>query len=249
MTVALLAVETVILVLLSILVVGLLRSHAEILRRLGPEGEAESGSPRPAGPEVAPDRADAPPATDIAGVTLDGDAVQVGLGSGGVPTLLAFLSTGCTTCQALWRDFEQRRGQSWPGGVRLVLVVKDSSHERPARLRELAPPEVPLVMSSAAWEAYAVPTTPYFIYVDGASGRVYGEGTASSWEQVASLLADALDDLRSLERPDAGARAGSGSLSPAAERALRAERALQESGIGPGHPSLYPTGNGGSEEG
>jgi hypothetical protein len=36
MTVALLAVETVILVLLSILVVGLLRSHAEILRRLGP---------------------------------------------------------------------------------------------------------------------------------------------------------------------------------------------------------------------
>jgi len=37
---ALVSVETVLLVLLLVLVAGLLRSHAEILRRLGPAGEA-----------------------------------------------------------------------------------------------------------------------------------------------------------------------------------------------------------------
>jgi formate hydrogenlyase subunit 4 len=42
-TVALLAGETVLLVLLSVLVVGLLRSHAEILRRIGPE-TAQNGT-------------------------------------------------------------------------------------------------------------------------------------------------------------------------------------------------------------
>jgi hypothetical protein len=239
MTVALLAAETVILVILSILVVGLLRSHAEILRRLGPDDGAGATSAEPQGPDVAPSRADAPPATDISGPTLDGDAVQIGLGPGGRPTLLAFLSSGCSICHGLWRDLDPDRSGRLPGNVRLVLVVKDSSHERPARLRELAPPGLPLVMSSAAWEAYSVPTTPYFIYVDGATGRVYGEGTASSWEQVASLLADALDDLEALGGRG-GATQAARPLNPAAERAVRAERALEEAGIAPGHPSLYP---------
>ena len=40
---ALVSVETVLLVLLIVLVVGLLRSHAELLRRLGP-GDGAAGS-------------------------------------------------------------------------------------------------------------------------------------------------------------------------------------------------------------
>ena len=44
--VALVSVETVLLVLLVVLVAALLRSHAEILRRLGPEGD---GHATPAG--------------------------------------------------------------------------------------------------------------------------------------------------------------------------------------------------------
>ena len=43
--VALVAVETLLLVLLTLLVAGLLRSHAEILRRLGPPHAAAGGCP------------------------------------------------------------------------------------------------------------------------------------------------------------------------------------------------------------
>jgi hypothetical protein len=238
-TVALLAGETVLLVLLSILVVGLLRSHAEILRRLGPEREEATSSVAIPPPGSGPEREDAPPATDISGATLNGDAVQIGLGPGSAPTLLAFLSSGCSVCEGFWRDFQPDRRGALPGAARLAIVVKDSSHERPARLRELAPSDVPLVMSSAAWEAYGVPSTPYFVYVDGSSGRIYGEGAASGWEQVSSLLADALDDLAVFE----GQPGGEAPARPArsgVERALRAERELQRAGIGPGHPSLYP---------
>jgi len=239
-TVALLASETVLLVLLSILVVGLLRSHAEILRRLGPERGETTLSAGIGAPDWGPERGEAPAATDVSGETLNGDAVQIGLGPGATPTLLAFLSSGCTVCGGFWRDFQADRRGALPGAARLAIVVKDSSHERPARLRELAPSDVPLVMSSAAWEAYGVPTTPYFVYIDGSSGRIYGEGAASSWEQVNSLLADALDDFRVL---DGKARQKSPNSAPrgGAERALRAERELQRAGIGPGHPSLYPT--------
>src|SRR5947209_49971 len=63
--VALVACETLLLLLLAVLVAGLLRSHAEILRRLGPDG-----SPLPE-PRV---RAGAHAAHDVAGTTLADDA-------------------------------------------------------------------------------------------------------------------------------------------------------------------------------
>ena len=44
----LVAYETVLLVLLVLLVAGLLRSHAEILRRLGPRSRTSRGCPSPA---------------------------------------------------------------------------------------------------------------------------------------------------------------------------------------------------------
>ncbi len=248
MTVAILACETVLLVLLSILVVGLLRSHAEILRRLGPEAkEAGPGVEIPP-PASASERDHAPLAKDISGATLNGDAVQIGLGPGGAPTLLAFLSSGCTVCAGFWRDFQSDRRGELPGGARLAIVVKDSSHERPARLRELAPSDVVLVMSSAAWEAYGVPTTPYFVYVDGCSGRVYGEGAASSWEQVGSLLADALDDIEVLN-PQSNPEPLAKPVRSGSERSQLAERELQQAGIGPGHPSLYPSASNGGKTG
>src|SRR5436305_14378796 len=96
----LVAAETLLLVLLVLLVVGLLRSHAEILRRLGPpEAEAaDEGEDIPA----TPDRPAAEVARDVAGPTLAGDAVQVALGPGAPPTLLAFLSTGCDSRARFW---------------------------------------------------------------------------------------------------------------------------------------------------
>lgn len=209
------AAETLLLVLVLVLVAGLLRSHAEILRRLGP-GEEEPASL----PEPAAERAGAV-APDVVGLSLDGDAVGVSPASG--RTLLAFLSSGCETCRTFWAGF----GEDRPGleGLRVVAVTKDGSHESPARLRELATGDVPVVLSSAAWADFDVPGSPYFVLCDG--GRVRGEGSAAGWAQLASLLRDALldEELAGRSGPD---------------RARRADAVLAAAGIAPGHPSLYP---------
>jgi hypothetical protein len=222
----LVAIETLLLVLLAVLVAGLLRSHAEILRRLGPAAGAGAGPD----PPEAPARAEVT-APDIAGTTLDGAAVQMGRGPGRRSTLLAFLSSGCLTCERFWSSLASGGAPSMPGDARIVAVTKDRSHESPSRLRELAGDGAPVVMSSSAWERYEVPTSPYFVYVDGASGEIQGEGAAAGWEQVASLLRDALDDIAIADGPE-------GRSGPA--RANRVDRDLEAAGIHPGHPSLYP---------
>jgi hypothetical protein len=213
---AVVTVETLLLVLLVLLVGGLLRSHAEILRRLD---ELQPGGTAAAAPARA-----STAAHDISGASLAGDAMHVGVTRPGSATLLAFLTSGCSTCAAFWEAFSDPRTRL-PEGVGLLVVTKDASHESPVRLRELAPSGVRVVMSSRAWLDYDVPASPYFVHVDG-RGELAGEGTAQRFDQVLSLLADATDDL-------AG---GEGS----AERALRVERELAAAGIGPDHPSLRP---------
>jgi len=41
-------------------------------------------------------------AAPISGTTLDGDAVTLSFGPGSPVTLLAFLTSGCTSCAPLW---------------------------------------------------------------------------------------------------------------------------------------------------
>jgi hypothetical protein len=215
------AVETVLLALLVLLVAGLLRSHAEILRRLGPPDE--SGEPAlPEPPAVITTR---PPA-GIVGTTLEGDAVQFSLGASSPPTLVAFLTSGCAVCGNFWDDMRRgRHAQHLDPDIRVVVVTKDSSHESPSKLERLRPDDVPVVMSSAAWDAHQVPAAPYFVYVDG--GLVQGEGSATTWKQIASLMRDAEHDAKHA--------AANGD-----ERTDRIDEILETSGIGPGHPSLYP---------
>jgi hypothetical protein len=83
---AIVVTDTVLLVLLSLLVVGLLRSHAEILRRLGHDDEEHSrhdhGGVEGASPnlqliDLPGPREESPPAADIAGETPAGDAVKI----------------------------------------------------------------------------------------------------------------------------------------------------------------------------
>jgi hypothetical protein len=81
-----------------------------------------------------------------------------------------------------------------PGGARVVVVVKDPAFESPSKLAAVAPPDVPVVQSSAAWEDFGVQMSPYFCFVDGRTGEVRSEGAAMNWEQVRSLLTDALYD-------------------------------------------------------
>jgi hypothetical protein len=231
---AIVSVETVLLVILVVLVAGLLRSHAEILRRLGPPGSPASPASTPdtsdasgLGAPRAPERPAGAPAAPIAGITPDADAVALDLTAPGGPTLLAFLSSGCSTCAGFWAGLEEAR---LPDGVRPVVVTRGADRERPARLRELAPRGVAVVMSSEAWADYAVPGSPYFVLVDGA---IRGEGVATTWPALSSLVADAIAEAQDSE-------VGSGSDGTA--RALTVEHTLAASGIGPDHPSLYPGG-------
>jgi hypothetical protein len=213
---AIVSVETVLLVLLVVLVAGLLRSHAELLRRLGPE---ESGVPGTvAAPPLARSGARGEPAPALQGSTPHGDPLQLSFtGATGTPTLLAFLTSGCSTCAGFWESLAERRLAT---GVQTVIVTRGSDRERPARLRSLAPPGVPVVMSSEAWDQYRVPGAPYFVLVDG---EVRGEGVATSWEGLASLVSDAIEDQRDLRSLD---------------------ETLAAAGIGPDHPSLYPPRHG-----
>lgn len=228
----LIAVETLLLVLLSLVVVGLLRSHAEILRRLGPpEGGDRNQDALAPGLPNPPSREGLRRAPKISGMTLGGDGVQVGSGSG-QPMLLAFLSSGCLTCKGFWETFSQDEPPAIPGGARVVAVTKDASHESPSRLRDLAGDVLEVVMSSAAWRQFDVPTSPYFVYV-AADGMIVGEGAAASWPQVASLLRDAIGDADEAARLMVSRAAGS-------ERARRVDEELAAAGIGPGDPSLYP---------
>jgi hypothetical protein len=230
---ALVSVETLLLVLLIVLVAGLLRSHAEILRRLGPADEP--GGVRIASPTSAPRRPDLLPADTLTGPTPSGDLLTLDFAGGAAgPTLLAFLTSGCSTCAGFWETLGERR---LPPGVQTVIVTHGAERERPARLRSLAPPGVAVVMSSQAWEHYGVPGAPYFALVDGA---VRGEGAATSWQALASLVRDAIEDQHEAEQTEpvsAGAMPGRG-----AARARRIDETFAAAGIGPEHPSLYPDG-------
>jgi hypothetical protein len=251
----LVTIETIALVLLSLLVAGLLRSHAEILRRLAAPDQPQATPAPPVDPETLADR-DATPAGDIAGTTLNGEPVKLAVAGGRSSSLIAFLSSGCSTCGAFWEAFTAGVGDALPVGTRLIVVTRDSSHESPSKLRRLAPNDVPVVMSSAAWDEYAVPMTPYFVYVDGASGRIAGEGTAEAWPQVSSLLRDALLDAEPNGRSNGSRRKGkeAGNGNPgandhathsggAAGRSGRVDQELRAAGIGPAHPSLYGAGD------
>jgi len=206
--VAVVVIETIVLGLLAVVVVALLRSHAEVLRRL-PAADEETHQHGGAGPQpVALEGLDGEPqlpahlpgprgtitrAADIAGTTLDGDQVVVSM-TAGVHTLVAFLSTGCLTCRTFWDGLRPSVREPLPGDARVVVVVKDRELESTSKLRDLAPSDVPVVHSSAAWEAFGIAMSPYFCFVDGATGEVRSEGAAMTWEQVASLLQDALLD-------------------------------------------------------
>lgn len=232
---ALVAAETVLIALLLVLVAGLLRSHAEILRRLhGLEAVADdleigregSGAGDLADEAVAPLRTAGAPASSIDATTLAGDAVRIGFAPGS-ETLVAFLTSGCSVCGELWGEL----GAAVHGplaGMRVVVVAKDRKLESVSKLRRLAPEGVVVVLSSQAWEDFGVPASPYFVHV-GRDGDIAGEGVSSSWEGVASLLNDARADI-------AEHRSG-GADGPA--RMRRAEDELERAGVGPEDPSLY----------
>lgn len=244
----LIVVQTAVLLVLCVLVAGLLHAYASVLRRLHEldGGGAATGAappfrateppfrttpdvPGPAVHEVA-GRDTWSAAHDISGTALDGEVVHVRTVDVEHDTVVAFLSSGCTGCAGFWEELRRPGSWSVPGGGRLVVVSKGAEDESPGLLTELCPPGVDLVLSSEAWADYEVPGSPYVVVVDGATGRVKGEGSGSSFSQVSGLIAQSLGDLRG-----APVRKPVGD----AEREADVDRVLLEAGIRPGHPSLY----------
>ena len=230
--------------LLGVLVVGLLRSHAEILRQLHTLGAGREDTPATA-PTAAP--ADAPfdvrddvlppadvtgsRAVDLVGTSPAQETALVSVVGAGHDTLLAFLSSGCSTCQDFWDAFGSPADLGLPPATRLVVVTQDPDTESETTVRRLAPARVPVLMSTSAWEDYGVPGSPYFVLVDGAAGRVAGEGSASSWDQVVRLCRDASADRTAAIGRHTHAHGDD-----------RGDRELAAAGILPGDPSLYPEG-------
>lgn len=231
---ALVVVEAVAIVLLGLLVVGLLRSHAEILRQLHALG---AGRDEPTTTSGAIDVPLGPTAMgrahDVVGQTPTGEEAAVGVVGATHDTLLAFLSSGCLTCGSFWQALGDARNLELPPRTRLLAVAKSRGEESESALLELAPPGVTVVMSTQAWLDYEVPGSPYFVHVDGPKGKVVGEGTAVTWEQVVNLVARATKD-RSAKR-DGGVEER-----VAAEGEARIDQELLAAGIYPGDPQLYP---------
>jgi hypothetical protein len=228
---ALLAVEALALAVLGLLVVGLLRSHAEILKRLHELGVSLDEERHPVRSPVTlsppSPRVQGDAAPSLVGVTPFDEAVTVAPSSGEADTVLAFLTTGCTSCQTFWDSLRERRS----GGRRVVVVTRGPGDESVGTARKLAgaPGEIDVVMSSEAWTDYGVPGAPYFVHVSGRTGRVTGEGTGRTWDQVVELL----------DRADSDDTGPAGPWSTDAEREARIDRELEAAGIRPGDPRLH----------
>jgi hypothetical protein len=254
--------EGVAIALLGVLVLGLLRSHALILRALHELGaglELERGGPAAsaAGPVPVDLDTGIMPATrvptvagvQISGSTLDGDEVTIPVAGADRRTLIAFLSSGCAVCQTFWSELSSGV-PAVPGDGRLLVVAKGPEAESQSSLRELAG-ELEVVQSSQAWADYGVPGSPYFVYVE--DGVITGEGSSTSWAQVRDLMSQAVADS-ALARRRAG-RTGPGPLGPPSGTPgpnLRdgswADRELLGAGIHPGHASLYEAPGTGDDE-
>lgn len=237
----LVVIESVVLVLLSVLVAGLLRAYATILRRLheldggaatAPPFRTVAGVAQPAGGAVVEGRAEWTSAHDVAGSGLDGETAVIRVVGVEHDTVLVFLSSGCTGCATFWAELAEPASVRLPAGSRTVVVTQDAVAESLSELRRLCPPDVDMVMSSQAWTDYAVPGSPFLAVVSGPSGRVTGEGSGQSLAQLAALIGQASGD---------GANpVGKPAADLARERDV--DRALLAAGIAPGDPSLYGPG-------
>lgn len=221
---------------LALLVFGLLRSHAEIIRALHRAGIPLEESGGHAGHPGAPVELHSSPdgaAHDIVGVSPGGNPTKVSVTGVRGMTLLAFLSSGCRTCETFWTAFAEPGLDLPDASTRLVIVGQDPPLESETAFAGLAPPGVKAVLSSAAWQDYDVPGSPYFALVDGTHNRMVGSGTAGNWEQMRNMLGTALGDyLREID-PERGSTSGR-------DRERRADQALAAAGIGRDHPSVNP---------
>jgi hypothetical protein len=255
--VALVLILTFVVILLGILVAGLLRSHADILKSLhdlgagvgdpsarGLAGHGHTGAAAQPAPvpltfgSALPAERDAVSAPTIAGVTPGGDALAVTVTGHDTLTLIAFLSSGCATCGGFWEALARPDELGLPDGIRLLVVTKGPELEIANEVRAKANDRLSVIMSTEAWGDYEVPGSPFFVLVDGRAGRRIGEGVANHFSQVAELVRRAEVDIRPFDLGSRSQAFAEGLDGPARESANDEE--LRAAGIHPGHHSLYP---------
>src|ERR1700759_1360741 len=164
----LVAILTMAVLLLAVLVVSLLRSHAEILRALHDLGVTLDPA-RPAGPATFDlrerrtsnvERTEPKPGPladvfDLMGESPDGEVMAVAVRATGEPTLLSFLSSGCGTCQDFWQAIAAGEKISLGGrDARMVAVTRGVDAESPSAVANVASPSVTTVMTTEAFEDY-----------------------------------------------------------------------------------------------
>ena len=255
-------VETVLLVVLTVLVAGLLRAYGTVLQRLHQLDAGGSATqpaarqfdllplarPMPAFGAPAPDplpvevpapTADFAEAHDIAGETLDGQLVSARVSGVEHDTLLLFLSSGCSSCEVFWSELGQP--VPLPAGTRLLVVPQGPREESRADLVAMAPAGLDVVLSSEAWRDYEVPGSPHVVFVDGRTGRIRGEGTGQSLRQVSELLARSTGDAGFVGAASGDTRGLDGvhKSTRDAEQEAVVDRELLAAGIVPGDPRLY----------
>lgn len=218
---AVVVIEGVVIVLLLVLMAGLLKSHAEILRRLDgvAAGDSTDGARR-----LGTTGLGKVPTETIAGVDVRGAAATVSLTHGRGETLLAFLSSGCASCRVFWEELAGSPPMPTPA-TRPVIVTKSPRAESPSKVAELAPAQVTLLMSDEAWDDFKVPVTPYFMLVAG-DGGVIGEGSATNMDHLLGLFRQSAADADPTR------------LSTEERQKFTDER-LSRAGIEPSDPSLY----------
>lgn len=217
---------------LVVLVAGLLRSHADILRRLHRLDADQQETPLSMGATRRPSpprRSSALPEA-IAGSTPDGRTASIALNGNRGHTLVAFLSSGCGTCASIWSALEQPESEL--AADRVVIVTKSAEDESLSAVRRLAPTTVTTILSTQAWRDFEVPYTPYFALIDAATGTLVGDGAAGSWQQIVSLVERSLGDSTHRSSFRRSGRSTRDRLEDSAEE-------LHRSGIDPGDPVLY----------
>ena len=216
---AVVVIEAVVIGLLLILMAGLLKSHAEILRQLaalGGAGETPT-TIRTSGLGKAP-------VSQLVGTSPQGGDVALSLVAGEGETMLAFLSSGCASCRTFWNELSPSSATPTPT-TRVVAVTRGPQHESPSKITSLVNPGVPLVMSDDAWDEFRVPLTPHFVLVAG-DGSILGEGSAASLNQLNALLTKAMHDSSPLRMSTE-------------DRETYTDQTLRSAGIEPGSDELF----------
>jgi hypothetical protein len=241
---------TVVVAVLTLFVLGLLRSHAELLRRtadLERERQEPANTPAPdqmpEGVVPAPETIAQTSVSAIEGLDCTLEPYRLAVADVHEPYLLvAFLSTTCLTCLDIWRDVieegdDARRVEAGDDAASLLIVLKAREFENLGKAAGLAAETpVPVVMSGEAWSELDVPGSPYFALIATREQRVVGAGSAQSWEQLRSLAGDGMLELSfamgASSNGGGGARGGYRSIIE------REDDDLRRAGIYPGHPSL-----------